>query len=60
VAAADKTGNPPMAGWDEAVRVAGMNMRELGIDQEKLEAMPISKRPSYILQKRIEVLKESL
>ena len=54
VAAADKTGNQPMAGWDDAVRVAGMNTRELGIDQEKLTAMPFRKRPPYIMQKRVE------
>jgi hypothetical protein len=36
-----------------------MNTKELGIDHESLEAMPISKRPSYIMQKRIEVLKKS-
>lgn len=58
VAAADKTGNPPMAGWDDAVRVAGMNMRELGIDQEKLEAMPVKNRAAYILQKRIAILRD--
>jgi tRNA nucleotidyltransferase (CCA-adding enzyme) len=57
VAAADKTGNQPMAGWDAAVRVAGMNTVELGIDREKLEAMPVGKRPAYMLQKRIEALK---
>ncbi len=57
VAAADKAGNPPMAGWDEAVRVAGMNTRELGIDQEKLEAMPVKNRASFILQKRIATLR---
>ena len=54
VAAADQTGNQPMAGWDDAVRVAGMNTRELGIDQEKLTAMPFRKRPPYIMQKRVE------
>lgn len=57
VSAADKPGGAPMTGWDHAVRVAGMNTRELGIDQEKLEAMPVSTRPSYIMQKRIEVLR---
>ena len=56
VAAADKIGNPPMTGWDRAVRIAGMNTRELGIDQEKLEAMPVKKRTSYLLQKRIRLI----
>ena len=58
VSAADKSGGLPMAGWDYAVRVAGMSSRELGIDQEKLEAMPIENRPPFILQKRVEVMRE--
>jgi tRNA nucleotidyltransferase (CCA-adding enzyme) len=58
VASADKTENQPMVGWDAAVRVAGMNTLELGIDREKLEAMPIRNRAAYMLQKRIEALKE--
>ena len=57
VSAADKHGNQPIAGWQDAVRVAAMNTRELGIDQEKLETMPIVKRPSYIMQKRVDVLR---
>lgn len=57
VAAADKADNPPMSGWDEVVRIAGMNTRELGIDQSGLEAMPVKSRASYILQKRIDTLK---
>lgn len=57
VAGADKADNPPMAGWDMAVRIVGMNTQELGIDQEKLEAMPIKNRAAYILQKRVELLK---
>jgi hypothetical protein len=57
VAAADKAGGLPMAGWDDAVRVAGMSTRELEIDQEKLEAMPVKNRASFILQKRVEVLR---
>jgi tRNA nucleotidyltransferase (CCA-adding enzyme) len=60
VAAADKPGGQPIAGWDAAVRIAGMNTRELGIDQEKLEAMPVKNRPSFILQKQVEVLKRAL
>jgi hypothetical protein len=57
VAAADKTGNQPMNGWDDVVRIAGMNTRELGIDREKLEAIPSGKRPSYIMQKRVEAMR---
>jgi tRNA nucleotidyltransferase (CCA-adding enzyme) len=59
VAAADKPGGLPMAGWSETVRVAGMNSRELGIDQVKLEAMPAKNRPSFILQQRVKILKET-
>ena len=57
VSAADKPGNQPIAGWDDAVRVAGMNSRELGIDQEKLEAMPVENRASFMLQKRVDRLR---
>jgi len=57
ISAADKPGGLPMAGWKDAVRVAGMNILELGIDQDKLAAMPIEQRPAFILHKRVEVLK---
>lgn len=59
VSAADKVGGVPMVGWGDAVRVAGMNTRELGIDREKLDSMPIESRPSFILQKRTEKLRNS-
>lgn len=58
VAAADTAGGLPMKGWDETVRVAEMSTRELGIDQVLLEAMPVKNRPSYILQKRVEVVRK--
>lgn len=54
VAAADKPGNTPMSGWDKAVKVAGMNTNELGIDQSRLERMPIESRASFIMQKRVD------
>jgi tRNA nucleotidyltransferase (CCA-adding enzyme) len=57
VSAADKPGGLPMVRWDDAVRVAGMSTRELGIDQKKLEAMTIENRPPFILQKRVELLR---
>ena len=60
VAAADKAGGLPMTGWDEVVRVAGMSTRELGIDQERLDEMPVRNRPSLILQKRVALLKGAL
>jgi len=58
VAAADKAGNQPMAVWEDVVRTTVMNTLELGIGQEKLEAIPIKKRSAYIMRKRIEVLAE--
>ena len=57
VSAADKPGIQLIAGWDNAVRIAGMSTRELGIDQEQLESMPIENRHSFILQKRVDVLR---
>lgn len=57
VAAADKAGGEPMTGWVDAVRVAGRNTRELGIDQDKLAAMPVKNRAEYIQQKRVEMFK---
>lgn len=58
VCTADKPGEQPLAGWDDAIRIIGMSTLELGIDQQKLEAMPIGSRPPFILQKRVEVLRE--
>ena len=57
ISAGDKPGGVPMVDWDDAVRVVDMNTRELGIDQEKLEVMPIENRASYILQKRVDSLR---
>ena len=59
VSAADKGGCVPMIGWDDAVRVARMSTRELGIDLEKLEALPFKNRAAFILQKRVNVLSTS-
>jgi tRNA nucleotidyltransferase (CCA-adding enzyme) len=59
VAAADKAGGLPMDGWEETVRIAGLNTRELGIDTERLEAMPTASRSPYILQKRVELLRHT-
>ena len=58
VSVADKPGGLPMAEWGNAVRVAGMSTQELGIDQVKLENMTIRNRPSFILQKRVDVLRD--
>jgi tRNA nucleotidyltransferase (CCA-adding enzyme) len=58
VAAADKSGGLPIPGWEDTVRVAGMNTRELGIDPERLEVVAPVNRPSYVLHKRVETLRE--
>ncbi|MDD2539885.1 MAG: HD domain-containing protein [Desulfuromonadaceae bacterium] len=60
VSAADKPGGLPMAGWEDALLVAGMSGLGLGVDQEKLEALPVKNRASYLLQKRVELLKAKL
>jgi tRNA nucleotidyltransferase (CCA-adding enzyme) len=59
VAGADKPGGLPLAGWDDAVRVAGMSTEKLGIDSEKLETQPVRNRQAFILQKRVEVLRKT-
>lgn len=57
VSAADKGGAPLTAEWDDAVRVAGMNVQELGIHQDVLEKIPAGKRPPFMLQKRADLLR---
>lgn len=59
VAAADKAGGVPMAGWNETVRVAKMGSLELGIDQERLRAIPQVHRADYIREQRVAVLKNA-
>ena len=58
VSAADTAGGVTMAGWDHTVQVAGMNMKELGIVQEKLDVMPIKKRATFIHYARVGKLRE--
>ncbi len=57
VAAADKPGGVPIGGWEVAVQVAGMTTRELGIDRERLEALPPANRPAYIMQQRVAAMR---
>ena len=57
VSAADKMDGYGMPGWEDAVRTAGMTTAELGIDQERLAAMPVAHRPAFILHKRVEMLR---
>jgi tRNA nucleotidyltransferase (CCA-adding enzyme) len=58
VAFADKPGNSPITEWDNAVLIAASSANELGVDIQKLETMPIDKRPAFIMQKRIKVFSE--
>lgn len=57
VAAADKAGALHVAEWRDALRIAGMNTGELGIDQEKLQALPVKDRQAFILQRRVAMLR---
>lgn len=57
VSAADKAGSSELREWREALRIAGMATEELGIDLQVLEGVTPSKRPAYILQKRVEMLR---
>lgn len=59
IAAADKAGGLPMTGWEGVVRIVRMTTAELGIEQHVLEAKDVKNRAAFILQKRIEMLKES-
>jgi tRNA nucleotidyltransferase (CCA-adding enzyme) len=57
VATADKPNGLKTDEWKMAVRVAVMTTAELGVDMERIEAMPEDKRPAFILQRRVEVLR---
>jgi tRNA nucleotidyltransferase (CCA-adding enzyme) len=43
--------------WDRVVRVAAMTTTDLGIDNARLEGIAPEKRPDFIMQKRIEMLR---
>ncbi|GAB7026461.1 HD domain-containing protein [Geotalea toluenoxydans] len=57
IARADKPENTIPPGWETAVKVAAMTTAELGIEIERLCAMPAEKRADFILQKRVEMLR---
>lgn len=59
VSVADKPGSRSVAGWDDAVGIARLTIRELGIDQGRLEMMPIKSRSAYILQMRVDALRRA-
>jgi len=58
VAQADKPdGTFAMEEWERTVRVAAMTTAELGIDTATLEGIAPEKRPDYIMQRKIEMLR---
>jgi tRNA nucleotidyltransferase (CCA-adding enzyme) len=57
VAAADKAGGNEPVEWRKALHIAGLSATELGLDLQALEQMQPSKRPEYILQKRVELFR---
>lgn len=54
VSVADKSGNGVPVEWQNAITIAGMNSKQLGIEKSWLEAIPAAQRSGIILQKRIE------
>lgn len=60
ISKADKPGNRIPEQWQQALAVAGMNTQALGVDSKRLNRMPIEQRAGYILQKRVEMLRQSL
>lgn len=58
VSAADKPGNSTPAQWRQALDVAAMNTAQLGLDADRLTAMPIAQRAGFVLQKKVELLKD--
>ncbi len=59
VSAADKPGNAVPRQWWRAVEVATMNTAALGIDAERLAALTAERRGDYLLQRRVEKLREA-
>lgn len=57
VCSADKPGGSVSKEWNDAVSVAGLCLKELGISQDAIESMKPSLRGEFILQKRVELLK---
>ncbi|KAA0895103.1 HD domain-containing protein [Oryzomonas rubra] len=59
VSAADKPGGPfAWQEWERAVRIATMTTVAMGIDDARLKGMAPGKRPDFILQRRVEILRD--
>jgi tRNA nucleotidyltransferase (CCA-adding enzyme) len=59
VSAADKDTQEEKTSWENSIRISRMTTSELGIDPIRLNSMTIGQRPDFILQKRIEKLREA-
>lgn len=57
ISAADNPHGTGMTGWDRAVGIARMKTADLGIEQGRLEAMPVRDRAGFILRKRVEMMR---
>ena len=58
VSAADKDTPEEKNSWESSILVSRMTTRQLGIDPIRLNNMPLAQRPDFILQKRVEKLRE--
>jgi tRNA nucleotidyltransferase (CCA-adding enzyme) len=58
VSAADKQGQDIPAEWHRVAAVAAMSLDAIGIDMDRLHAVKPAKRSEFILQKRVEFLKQ--
>ena len=56
IAVADKPGTATPVDWERVLAVAAMNMEELGVEVDRLTAMPAENRAPFILQRRVELL----
>jgi tRNA nucleotidyltransferase (CCA-adding enzyme) len=59
VSAADKNTQEEKNTWENSIRVSRMITSELGIDHIRLNNMPVGQRQDFILQKRVEKLRET-
>jgi tRNA nucleotidyltransferase (CCA-adding enzyme) len=57
VAAADKPGNRIPEQWPQALAIAAMNSAQLGLNADRIPAMPIEQRAGFVLQKKVELLR---
>ena len=59
IARADKPGSTTPPGWPLALEIATLTTAQLGIDAGQLAAMAKEHRPAFIMQKRVEKLRQA-